>query len=52
METHPSSDEHGLENFGLEQALRFQDELEETFLLLAENPAMKLSWPRSASRRS
>jgi plasmid stabilization system protein ParE len=32
--------DHGLEEFGLEQALRFQDELEQTFRLLAAQPAL------------
>lgn len=32
--------EYGREEFGLEQALRFQDELDETFNLLAAQPAM------------
>ena len=40
--------ERGLETFGLEQALRFQDELEATFLLLAENPAMGFIRPEYA----
>ena len=40
--------EHGVESFGLEQALRFQDQLEATFGLLAENPAMGFARPEYA----
>lgn len=35
-------------SFGLEQALRFQDELEETFELLGDNPAMGFVHPEYA----
>jgi len=41
--------EHGIETFGLEQALRFQDELDATFELLADNSAMGFTRPEYAS---
>ncbi len=40
--------EYGREEFGLEQALRFQDEMEETFNLLAEQPGMGFVRPEYA----